>query len=162
MISHALLSPRAVCVCVCARTRACAHVAKFSAFFRYWRKSACLRVTSIYRWNYSRSSVWVWTSNINYRSNFPHSADTGEKMWVQWESASAIHRLQECPLFSRREVLYNILTESGVSMKLFSLIKWCLNEMFSKVHVGKHLSDKQMQRKLSCCLITRMQGKIRK
>jgi hypothetical protein len=38
----------------------------------------------------------------------------------------------------RREVLYNILIEFGVPMKL---IKICLNETCSKVHIGKYLSD---------------------
>jgi hypothetical protein len=41
----------------------------------------------------------------------------------------------------RREVLYNILIEFGVPMKLVMLIKMCLNETYSKVHIGKHLSD---------------------
>jgi uncharacterized protein VirK/YbjX len=38
----------------------------------------------------------------------------------------------------KREVLYSILTEFGVSMKLVMLIKMCLNETYSKVHIGKH------------------------
>jgi hypothetical protein len=41
----------------------------------------------------------------------------------------------------RREVLYNILIEFGVLMKLVRLIKMCLNATYSKVHIGKHLSD---------------------
>jgi hypothetical protein len=45
-----------------------------------------------------------------------HSSDTGEKMGVQWDSTSATHRLQESLWFSRREVLYNILIESGVEI----------------------------------------------
>jgi hypothetical protein len=39
-----------------------------------------------------------------------------------------------------REVLYSILTQSGVSMKLIRLIKKWLNEMYSRVCTGKHLS----------------------
>jgi hypothetical protein len=40
----------------------------------------------------------------------------------------------------RRDVLY-ILIEFGVPMKLAKLIKMCLNETYSKVRIGKHLSD---------------------
>jgi len=39
----------------------------------------------------------------------------------------------------RREVLNSILTEFGISVKLVRLIKMCLNETFSKVHIGKNL-----------------------
>ena len=41
----------------------------------------------------------------------------------------------------RRQVFYNILTESGIPMKLVRLIKMCLNETYCRVQVGKHLSD---------------------
>jgi hypothetical protein len=41
----------------------------------------------------------------------------------------------------RREVLYNILIEFGIPMKLARLIKMCLNETDSRVRLGKHLSD---------------------
>jgi len=37
--------------------------------------------------------------------------------------------------------LYNILTEFGILMKREELIKTCLNESYSRVRVGKHLSD---------------------
>jgi hypothetical protein len=36
--------------------------------------------------------------------------------------------------------LYNSLTEFWVPMKLVRLIKMCLNETYSKVHIGKYLS----------------------
>jgi hypothetical protein len=40
----------------------------------------------------------------------------------------------------RREVLYNILIEFGITRKLGGLIKMCLNETYSKVCVGKNMS----------------------
>ena len=40
-----------------------------------------------------------------------------------------------------REVLYNILIEFGISMKLVRLITMCLDETYSRVQVGKRLSD---------------------
>ena len=41
----------------------------------------------------------------------------------------------------RREVFYNILNGFGIPMKLVRLIKMCLNEIYSRVQVGKNLSD---------------------
>jgi hypothetical protein len=37
----------------------------------------------------------------------------------------------------KREVLYNILLEFGIPKMLVRLIKVCLNETYSEVHVGK-------------------------
>jgi hypothetical protein len=41
----------------------------------------------------------------------------------------------------RREVLYSILMEFGVPMKLVTLIKMCLCEIHSKIHIAEHFSD---------------------
>jgi hypothetical protein len=60
-----------------------------------------------------------------------HSSDTGGK-WEYFKKAYDS---------VRREVLYNILIEFGVHMKLVRLIKMCLNETYSKVCKGKYLSD---------------------
>jgi hypothetical protein len=42
----------------------------------------------------------------------------------------------------RREVLYNILFKFGMPRKLVGLIKMCLNETYSTVHIGKYQSDR--------------------
>jgi len=62
---------------------------------------------------------------------------------------------------SSREVLYNILIEFGIPMKLGRLIKMCLNEIDSRVRVGKHLSDtfrikNGLKKEMPCrhCLLT--------
>jgi len=41
----------------------------------------------------------------------------------------------------RKVVLYNILLEFGISLKLVRIIKMCLNESYCILQVGKHLSD---------------------
>ena len=41
----------------------------------------------------------------------------------------------------RREVLYNILIEFGVPKKLVRLVKMCLTETYSRIRVGKNVSD---------------------
>jgi hypothetical protein len=42
----------------------------------------------------------------------------------------------------KREVLYNILLQFGIPKKIVRLIKICLNGTYSKVRIGKLLSDK--------------------
>jgi hypothetical protein len=41
----------------------------------------------------------------------------------------------------KREILYNILIEFRIPMKLVRLIKTCLNETYGRCWVGKHLPD---------------------
>jgi hypothetical protein len=37
--------------------------------------------------------------------------------------------------------LFSILSEFGVPLKMFRLMKLCRNEAYSRVRIGKHLSD---------------------
>jgi hypothetical protein len=68
-----------------------------------------------------------------------HSSATGEK----WEYNETVNQLfvdfKKAYDSVRRKVLYSILLEFGVPMKLVRLIKMCLNETYSKIYVGKHL-----------------------
>jgi hypothetical protein len=63
----------------------------------------------------------------------------------KWEYNETVHQIfidfKKAYDAVRREVLYNILIEFGVPMKLVRLIIMCLNETYSKVRISKHLSD---------------------
>jgi hypothetical protein len=69
-----------------------------------------------------------------------HSSHTGEK-W-EYNETSTLLFIDFKKVYDpvRREVLCNILIEFGVPMKLVRLIKIFLNETYSKVRIGKHLS----------------------
>jgi hypothetical protein len=64
----------------------------------------------------------------------------------KWEYNGMVHQLfidfKKAYDSINREVLYNILLEFGIPKKLVRLIKMCLNETYSKVCIGKLLSDK--------------------
>jgi hypothetical protein len=62
-----------------------------------------------------------------------------EKMGVQWDSIFIDFKKAYDSV--RREVLYSILIELGLPMKLVRLIKMCLNQTYGKVHIFKHLSE---------------------
>ena len=63
----------------------------------------------------------------------------------KWEYDGTIHQLfidfKKAYASFKREVLYNILTEFGIPKKLVRLIKICLSETYSRVRVGRFLSD---------------------
>jgi hypothetical protein len=63
----------------------------------------------------------------------------------KWEYSKAVHQLfmnfKKAYDSVRSEVLYNILIEYGIPKKLVRLIKMCMNGNYSRVQVGKHLSN---------------------
>jgi retron-type reverse transcriptase len=62
-----------------------------------------------------------------------------------WQYNATVHRLfidfKKAYHSVRREVLYSILTEFGITRKLVVLIKMCLSETYSTVRIGKLQSD---------------------
>ena len=69
-----------------------------------------------------------------------------EIWWVEWwEYNEAVHQLfidfKKAHDSVRREALYNILIEFGIPKKLVRLVNMCLTETYSRVRVGKNLSD---------------------
>ncbi len=69
------------------------------------------------------------------------SSNAGEK----WEYNEAVHQLfidvKKAYHSVRGQVLYNILMEFGIPKKLIRLIKMRPTETYSRVRVGKNLSD---------------------
>jgi hypothetical protein len=63
----------------------------------------------------------------------------------KWDYNEAVHQLfidfKKAYVSVRREVLYNILIEFGIPIKLVRIVKMCLSVAYSRVRVGKHLSD---------------------
>jgi sorting nexin-29 len=64
----------------------------------------------------------------------------------KWEYNGLVHQLfidfKKAYDSIKRKVLYNILLEVSIPEKLVRLIKMCLNETYSRVHIGKLFSDK--------------------
>jgi hypothetical protein len=61
-----------------------------------------------------------------------------------WEYNGTVHQLfidfGKVYYSIRKEILYIILTEVDIPMKLVRIIKMCLKETYSEVRIGKNLS----------------------
>jgi hypothetical protein len=88
----------------------------------------------------------------DHQCGFWHNRSTTDQIFCiceilekKWEYNETVHQLfVDCKKAYdsvRREVLYNILIEFGIPMKLVSLIKMYLHKTYSKVCIDKHLSD---------------------
>jgi hypothetical protein len=79
------------------------------------------------------------------RSTTDHIFSIRQILEKKWEYNEAVHQLlldfKKAYDSVRREVLCNILIEFGIPMKLVRLILMCLSKSYSRVRVGKHLSD---------------------
>jgi len=63
----------------------------------------------------------------------------------KWKHNEAVHQLftdfKKAYDSVRREALYNILIEFGIPKTLVRMIKMCVTETYSRVRVGKNLSE---------------------
>jgi hypothetical protein len=79
------------------------------------------------------------------RSNTNHIFRIRQILEKKLDCNEAVHQLfidfEKAYDSVRREALYNFLIEFGIPKKRVSLIKMCLTEMYSRVQVGKNLSE---------------------
>jgi hypothetical protein len=65
--------------------------------------------------------------------------------WKKWDQIETVPQLfidfKEASDSVKKEVLYNILIEVRIPMKLVRMIKMCLYETYIRIHTGKHCSD---------------------
>ena len=80
------------------------------------------------------------------RSTIDHIFCIRQILEKKWEYSEPVNQLfidfKKAYDSVRREVLYKILIEFGIPRKLGSLIKLSLTETYSRVRVGKNVSDR--------------------
>jgi len=113
-----------------------------------------ITITCIYLSNILTSKLTPYAEKIirdhqcgfrRNRSSTDHIFCVPQILEKKWEYNEAVHQrfidFKKAYDSISREVLYTILIECGISMKLVRLIKMCPSEMFSIIRVGKNLSD---------------------
>jgi len=80
------------------------------------------------------------------RSTINHTFWIRQILEKKWKYNEEVHQLlidlKKANDSVRRDVLYKILIEFGIPRKLVRLIKMSLTEKYSRVRVGKNVSDK--------------------
>jgi len=90
----------------------------------------------------------VWKNKCRFRRNrstTDHILCIRQIPQQKWDNDEAVYQLfidfKKAYDSVRMEELYNNLIEFGIHMKPARLTKMCLNETYSRVRVGKRLSD---------------------
>ena len=107
----------------------------FVSYLENFIQHPAVKLNSICRGNYWGSLVLILTQQVNYWSYVLLSSNS----WEKWEYTEEVQQLvidfQKVSDSFRREILYNILTEFGILMKMIRLIKMCLDEYYRGVWV---------------------------
>jgi hypothetical protein len=92
-----------------------------------------------------RKLLGIINVDFDNRSTTVHTFCIYQILEKKWDCNEAVYHLFIDVKYAydsvRREVLYNILIECGIPMKLVRLIKMCLSEIYNRVWVGKHLPE---------------------
>jgi len=89
----------------------------------------------------------------NHQCGFRHNRSSVDHIFCirqilekKWEYNEPVHQLfidfKKAYVSVRREVLHKILIEFGIPRKLVRLIKMSLTEIYSRVRVGKNVSER--------------------
>jgi hypothetical protein len=100
----------------------------------------------------SRFSQYTDEITGDHQCGFQHNRSATDQIYCNrqileniWEYNETVHQLiidyKKAYDSVRMKVLYSILIEFGVPMKLVRLIKMSLNKTYSEVRIGKHLSN---------------------
>ena len=112
----------------------------FANYVQNFIQHPAVKVNSIRRGNH-----WGWRGFRRNRSTADHKLCIRQALEKKREYNEAVHQLfidfKKAYDSVRREVLCNTLIAFGILVKLVSLIKVCLTEMYNSVRVNKHLSD---------------------
>ena len=109
---------------------------KLSAIFAstsWYTQHPAVKINSICRGNFWESSRWISTQQVDYWPYILHSSNIGEKMGIQWSSASANYRFQE----SVYESCLNLLCALCILVKMYL----CFTCIFNKEHFTKGPED---------------------
>jgi len=91
---------------------------------------------------HSNGTIGIISMDVNLTHQLPITYSAcSQILQNKWEPYAAVRRLQGSPHLDSGGIRYSILTESGITTESVCLIKTCLNEIYSKVLIGKCFYD---------------------
>jgi hypothetical protein len=91
--------------------------------------------------------IWLGTINVDFDAIDHLFIAYGvfikylRKMWIKCGSTLVIYRLQEGLWYGQEGGVCNITIKFGTELNLFGALKMYVNEPYTEIWTGKHLSD---------------------